>query len=219
MVWSKNVGFKLQILVCIAAALYYQFKENSGLKEKPIRIITNSDIVEQHLSRYKQYIGADFDGYRNHIYRVMTYANHFLHNDESQADVIATALVYHDIGLWTAGTLAYLEPGVEVAHKECALIYTPEQLELQDSIIVNHHKIWPYKGGKNAKVVEAVRKADWIDATNGFFNKGMAWSHIAEVKAAIPAAGFYQTLADFGPRLHGSDVYKILSQIIQIYKW
>lgn len=219
MVWSKNIGFKLQILVCIIAALYYQFKENPSLKQRAIRIITNSDVVEQHLNRYKEIIGADFDGYRNHIYRVMTYANHFLNNDQSQADVIGTALVYHDIGLWTAGTLAYLEPGVEVAHKECALIYTPEQLELQDAIIVNHHKVWPFKGGRNARVVEAVRKADWIDASNGIFNKGMARSHIAEVKAAIPAAGFYQTLADFGPRLHGSNVYKILSEIIQIYKW
>lgn len=219
MVWSQNVGFKLQVLVCIIATLYYQFKESSVLKEKPIRIIRHSGVVEQHLSRYRQLIGNDFDGYRNHIYRVMTYANHFLHDDESQADVVGTALVYHDIGLWTAGTLAYLEPGVEVANKECALIYTPEQLELLSKIIVNHHKLWPFKGGKNARIVEAVRKADWIDATNGIFNKGMPRSHIAEVKSAIPAAGFYQTLADFGPRLHGSNVYKILSEIVQIYKW
>jgi hypothetical protein len=211
----QNVGLYVQILICIVATLYFQFKENPVYAKTDIKVITNAPLLEEHLTRFKDVIGSDYDGYRNHLYRVLTYTNHFLGGDETNRDVIETALVYHDIGLWTAGTLAYLEPGVELGRKECAYKYTPEQLELQDAIIINHHKIWPAKD----RVVEAVRKADWIDASNGFFNKGMTRAHIATVKAALPAAGFYQTLAEIGPRLHGSDVVKIVSQIVTIYRW
>ena len=34
--------------------------------------------VEELLSRYESAIGADFPGYRNHVYRTITYAMHFL---------------------------------------------------------------------------------------------------------------------------------------------
>lgn len=216
MAWTGSIGFKLQIIAIILATLYFQFKENPALAARDIKVVHHSEVIEEHLNKYKSVIGADFDGYRNHIYRVLTYATHFLDNDVKNIDVIGTALVYHDIGLWTAGTLAYLEPGVELARKECAYKYTQEELDLQDRIIMNHHKLWPMQ---NAREVEAVRKADWIDATNGFFNKGMPRKHINSVKEAIPAAGFYKTLAEFGPRLHGNNVYAIVSQIITIFRW
>ena len=206
----------MQILICIIATLYFQFKESPRLKENPITIVNHSEVVEKHLGQYKALIGADYDGYRNHIYRVLTYTMHYLGHDQTNIDVIASALVYHDIGLWTAGTLAYLPPSAEVAAKDCAYKYTPEQLKLQEDIINNHHKLWTYTGNH---IVEAVRKADWIDATNGLFNKGMPRAYIATVKEALPAAGFYNTLAGFGPRLHGNNVVKIISEISQIYKW
>jgi hypothetical protein len=211
----QNAGFYAQILVCIVATLYFQFKENPIYAKTDIKIITNAPLLEEHLSRFKDVIGFEYDGYRNHLYRVLTYTNHFLGGDETNRDVIETALVYHDIGLWTARTLAYLEPGVELARKECTYKYTPEQLELQDSIIINHHKIWP----STQRIVEAVRKADWIDASNGIFNKGMPRSHISAVKAALPAAGFYKTLAEIGPRLHGSNVVAIVTEIVTIFRW
>lgn len=216
MSWTDNFGFKLQLIACICAMLFFQFKENPIYAKSDINVITHSTVVEQHLSNYKSLIGSDYDGYRNHIYRVMTYSIHFLHNDKTNMDVIATALVYHDIGLWTAKTLAYLEPGVELARKECEQIYSSDELDLQDAIIMNHHKLWPVQ---NSTIVEAVRKADWIDASNGIFNKGMPRKYIHKVKETLPAAGFYNTLIDIGPRIHGNDFIKILSEIITIFKW
>ena len=218
MSWTKNAVFKLQLLLCISAILYFQFKENQNLKTLDIKIITYSNVVESSLAMYKDLIGTDYNGYRNHIYRVLTYSRHFLDGDESNIDVIASALVYHDIGLWTAGTLAYLEPSAQLARAKCAGTFTPEQLKLQEDIINHHHKIWPYteSGGR---IIEAVRKADWIDASYGILNKGMPRSYIVKVQSALPAAGFYDTLMDFGPRLHGSNVVKILTEIVQIFKW
>ena len=37
--------------------------------------------VEMLFARYKDQIGDDYPGYRNHVYRTITYAMHFLGND------------------------------------------------------------------------------------------------------------------------------------------
>ena len=211
-----SIGFTLQILACILAILYFQFRENPALAKTEITIITRNDYVENHLGKFRDMIGDDYEGYRNHIYRVLTYTMHFLDGDDNYISVIATALVYHDIGLWSAGTLAYLKPGVELSRKECEFMFSTDSKNLLEAIILNHHKIWPVQG---SPIVEAVRKADWIDASYGVFNKGMPRKYIAAVQAAIPNAGFHKTLIEFGPRLHGSNVFAILSEIITIFKW
>jgi hypothetical protein len=81
---------------------------------KPIR-----PHVEEILECYKDLIGDDFSGYRNHGYRTISYAMHFL--DQSIADerLVETAFAYHDIGLWTHKELAYLNPSEEVALGNC----------------------------------------------------------------------------------------------------
>jgi len=64
--------------------------------------------IDQLLERYRETIGADFAGYRNHVYRTVTYAMHFLGDDPQYEVLVETAFVYHDLGLWTAHELAYL---------------------------------------------------------------------------------------------------------------
>ena len=60
--------------------------------------------IERLLSVYREAIGCDYNGYRNHVYRTVTYALHFL-NDREQP-LVETAMVYHDLGLWTDRQLA-----------------------------------------------------------------------------------------------------------------
>jgi hypothetical protein len=67
--------------------------------------------VEELFAPYRILLGDDFDGYRNHAYRCITYAMHFLDNATEYEQIVETAFVYHDIGLWTDQELAYLEPG------------------------------------------------------------------------------------------------------------
>ncbi|WP_281188102.1 hypothetical protein [Vibrio harveyi] len=57
--------------------------------------------VELLFAKYKEQLGDDFPGYRNHVYRTITYAMYFLGNDEQYEPLVETAFVYHDIGLWT----------------------------------------------------------------------------------------------------------------------
>ena len=73
-----------------------------------IEIIDRSDQVERLFDPYRDIIGRDFQAYRGHVYRVITYAMHFLGNTDIHRPMLETALVYHDFGLWTDKKLAYL---------------------------------------------------------------------------------------------------------------
>lgn len=177
-----------------------------------IRPITHSDHVEQLLGSFRDQIGADFEGYRNHIYRVLSYSLYFLGGDETHRKTIETALVYHDIGLWTDRELAYLEPSMTMAEKECH-----HDRDLIANIILYHHKITAFKGPQ-AEIVNAVRKADLIDATRGLIRKGMPRQHIRKVQGALPAAGFYKTLMRLGPELTGGNPLVMFAKFAKVYK-
>ena len=73
--------------------------------------------------------------------------------------------------------------------------------------------------GPHADVVNAVRRADWLDATMGLVNHGMPGAHMAKVMAQIPNAGFHRTLVEFAPRLHGWDLVTAYSDLFTIMKW
>jgi uncharacterized membrane protein YccC len=46
--------------------------------------------VEKLLAPYRQKIGRDYEGYRNHVMRTVTYAMHFLHQDLKWAALVET---------------------------------------------------------------------------------------------------------------------------------
>ena len=52
------------------------------------------------------------------------------------------------------------------------------------------HKIRPYHG-PSAPLVEATRKADWIDVTFGVLTFGLPRKYVREVDRAFPLDGFY----------------------------
>ncbi len=46
-----------------------------------IQIVNHDPIVERFLGTIAEKVGSDLPAYRNHIYRVLTYASHFLGPD------------------------------------------------------------------------------------------------------------------------------------------
>lgn len=168
-----------------------------------IKVIDRSDRVEALLAPYEGVIGADLPGYRNHVYRAVTYAMHFLGNDAQYAQIVETAFVYHDIGLWTDKELAYLEPSEAVALADNAKHGWGLDPELLRAAIHWHHKAFRYKG-PHEKVVEACRKADWIDASQGRLRKGLSKGQIKRVEGAIPNKGFHKALIRLSKDYGGS---------------
>ena len=181
-----------------------------------IQVITHSDHVEALLAPYKDAIGDDYEGYRGHIYRVLTYALYFLGGDSPNRREIEAALVYHDIGLWSDRQLAYLEPSIVRAQEDNVANQWNYDPELLRDIIYWHHKLTPYRG-PNEDIVNAVRKADWIDASAGVVRQGMPRACIKKVTSEIPNAGFYDTLKRIGPELTGS-LAKSVGGLLKVYK-
>jgi len=174
--------------------------------------------VEELLAPYQALIGHDFAGYRNHVYRCITYAMHFLGNATAYQQIVETAFVYHDIGLWTDRELAYLEPSEAVAlqdNEKYGWGIDPAALR---GAIHWHHKVVKYTG-IHAEVIEACRKADWIDATQGWCRKGMPRSAIAQVEATFPNCGFHKTLLRLAKEIGGSTLGGGFRVMRGIVKW
>ena len=172
--------------------------------------------VEEMLARYRVEIGDDFDGYRNHVYRTTTYALHFLNGEHEQ--LVETAFVYHDIGLWTAHELAYLEPSEALALEDNEKYDWGLDPDALRGAIHWHHKVFRYKGTHQA-VIEACRKADWIDATMGWVRKGMPKSAIAKVEATFPNHGFHASLMRLAKDYGGSTLAGGITVTRGIFKW
>jgi hypothetical protein len=168
----------------------------------PIAIITVSPLVETLLEPHAALIGSDLPGYRNHILRVLTYTNHFLGGDEAHRTTIEAALAFHDIGLWVAKDLAYLAPSEHLARQTVRQRQLAVDVELMVALIHWHHKLTPYRG-PNARVVNALRKADWVDATQGRLRKGLRAEQIRSVEAALPDLGFHDALMRLAGDLSG----------------
>jgi hypothetical protein len=183
-----------------------------------IKIISHSNQVESLLEPYREVIGDDFKGYRGHIYRALTYAMHFLDNDERYLPVLEAAFVFHDIGLWTDKNLAYLEPSEAEAlrvNNERKLGLDPELLR---EVIHWHHKVTAYKG-EHADIINAARKADWIDATQGKMRKGLSKEQIDVVEKSIPNDGFHEALARSAVDLGGSALKGNMRVVRNVFKW
>ena len=115
--------YLVAVFIALAAVLaYFHFEEDAALGEllKPaasnslvntccyfdaainaIKVVTTAPVVERELNAHKDTIGNDFPGYRGHVYRVLTYAMHFLQDTTITAhdyELLQLALVYHDIG-------------------------------------------------------------------------------------------------------------------------
>lgn len=183
-----------------------------------IAVIDHDDTIERELALVRDRVGADFPGYRNHVYRVLTYAMHFLDGDEQWRATIAFALAHHDVGLWTDQALAYLEPSE--AHAERARQARAPELDetLVRDLIHWHHKITPFRG-PNAEVVNAVRKADWVDASGGRVSKGLARRQIVTVMTALPPLGFYETLMRLPGELnHGRTLGGLAVMATHVFK-
>jgi hypothetical protein len=202
-------------MIAGAAMLYQVNQETDSSLMRPIKVIRHNSDLESKLTEFKSILGADYDGYKGHLYRVLTYTQHFRNNDETYLPLIAIALVYHDIGLWTDAELAYLEPSIAQGHKDTIVqAYSPEEQRLFDDIIFWHHKITDFHG-PHEDIVNAVRKADWIDANMGMISKGMPREHIAKVMLEIPTDGFHQTLGEFVTyRVHGWNIPKAAWRLV-----
>lgn len=183
-----------------------------------VQPILSDPTVERYLPLIAEAAGPDFAAYRNHIYRVLSYASHFLGDNPKGREHIAFALVFHDIGMWTDHELAYLEPSEAAAER----IRSQHAPHLDPTLVANiihwHHKLLSF-AGSDADIVNAARKADWIDASMGMVRHGVSRREVAAIEAAIPVLDFPKTLMRLAKELrHGNRLAGLWRVLSRVYK-
>jgi hypothetical protein len=156
-------------------------------------LITAVPIVDDVLSAHRSVLGADFTFYRNHVYRVTNLCARFAPDDVVSREKIAIAATFHDLGIWTDCTFDYLEPSVRLATAYLARSGREEWTAEIAEMIREHHKISSYPVDAYP-LVEAFRRADWIDVTRGLRHFGVSRAFVREIYAVWPDAGFHWRL-------------------------
>lgn len=156
-------------------------------------LLTQIDTIDRVLHAHTAAIGKDIVGYRNHVYRVTNLCMALSSGESERIERVATAAVFHDIGIWTAGTFDYLAPSIKQAMQYLAETGRNEWAAEVTAMIEEHHKITPFRQGVSP-LVEPFRKADWVDVSWGVVTHGLSRAIIRELYAAWPDAGFHLKL-------------------------
>jgi hypothetical protein len=159
----------------------------SGYGPLLTRIPTIDDVLNDHALALR----ADFVGYRNHVYRIVNVSVAIA--GRSELEKIAVAAVFHDLGIWTSRTFDYIAPSVALAQDYLVARARGDWTAEIEGMIANHHKI-TRSTAEPESLIEAFRRADWIDVTRGLRRFGMPRPFLARLFATWPSAGFHWRL-------------------------
>src|SRR5262245_26158544 len=154
-------------------------------------LITSFPTVEEVLEEHASQLGHDLTAYRNHVYRVVNLCLAIAGDRPVELEKIAVAAVFHDLGIWTNKTFDYIAPSVAVAREHLAARGIADWIPEIEAMIVNHHKITASRPDPPS-LVEAFRRADWIDVSRGLRRFGLQRKVVSAVAATWPNAGFHR---------------------------
>jgi hypothetical protein len=150
-------------------------------------------LLEEILSKWQLQIGKDYQGYKNHLYRLVNFCFALHACSEEDRTKITIAACFHDLGIWTSSTFDYLPPSMALAQaylQQANLMHwLPEVLLM----IEMHHKLGNYDDARYP-LVELFRKGDLVDLSLGLIKCGLPSEYIRRVKGRFPNAGFHKRL-------------------------
>lgn len=150
-------------------------------------------LIEEILAPWQPIIGKDFQGYRNHLYRMIHCCFALRNCSEEEQQKIIIAAAFHDIGIWTDNTVDYIEPSIPPAMaylQENGLENWQHEIRL---MITEHHKIRAYQS-EQYPLIELFRRADLVDFSLGCIRQGLRKQDINALKQHFPNAGFHRML-------------------------
>ena len=151
-------------------------------------------LLEEIFSPWKETIGSEYQGYRNHVYRMIHFCLALRECNEEEREKIIIAGAFHDIGIWIEDTVDYISPSIPPAMaylKKRNLEAWSDEITL---MISEHHKIRAYND-ESYPLVEVFRQGDLVDFSLGLFKFGIDKRDIQAVKAKFPNADFHKNLA------------------------
>lgn len=162
-------------------------------------IVTEHPLIEEILGPHRAAMGACYAGYRNHAYRMLHYVHSLTMPQPRRDERVAIASAFHDLPAVLDWDLDYTTRAADLADRYLSAAGLADWSGEVRAMIENHHKVTRYRDPGGA-LVEAVRKADWIDVSLGRLRFGLPPAYVREVEAAFPVAGLLRLAL---PRIAG----------------
>lgn len=159
-----------------------------------MNVETNFPLLDELLGSWSEQLGPDLIAYRNHCCRMLNFCLALapgITAEEREQLVIAAA--FHDLGIWSDGTIDYLPPSVRRAQAYLNARGKAAWIPLVDRLIDEHHKLRAYKDA-GFPLAEVFRKADLVDVSLGLVRFGLPGGYVKAVKAQFPNEGFHKKL-------------------------
>ena len=154
-------------------------------------IVHEHPLVEQILDDHRDHARGDdagWAGYRGHVYRVVNLARALAPDAADRDDKLAIAGAFHDLDAFA--TLDYLAPSIRAQDawlRETGRERWADELAV---VIAEHHRVAPYRGA-HAPLVEAFRRADLADVSQGLVLGVLPRAYVREVRAAFDVGTFF----------------------------
>jgi hypothetical protein len=150
-------------------------------------------LLEEILDKWKNEIGSDFLGYKNHLYRMINFCFALRPCNAEERQKIIIAGCFHDLGIWTGNTFDYLPPSIALAKTYLRQNNLEQWIPEIELMIDEHHKLRKYQD-ERYPLVELFRKGDLVDFSLGLVKCGLPRAYIKRVKSRFPDAGFHKRL-------------------------
>ena len=180
-----------------------------------VDIVTGSALIDEILGPHEKGLGLAYLGYRNHCLRMLNIGRWLVPDEPHRDDRLAIMAAFHDLPFFLDGDLDYLGRASDWARDWLIAAGRAEWEPEVRLMIHNHHKVRPYRGPSEA-MVEAMRKADWIDVTFTKVRFGIPRSFIRDMRAAFPINEAYKGIAL--PAI-GRYAFSHLSRPLPMMRW
>ncbi len=177
-----------------------------------MKTIKGHRLIDHLFEQWHDDLKNDFTAYKNHACRVFNIAVAYARADATEIEKLAVAAAFHDIGIWTDQTFDYLNPSV---NRASAFLDRSHRGFWKDEIrcmILHHHKLTPYRG-RRPKLVEAFRRADWLDVCLFQFPSRFPPSYFKNLLCTFPRAGFHRRLTELALSWAMHDPFRPLPMI------
>jgi hypothetical protein len=163
-------------------------------------ILRSLPLVDEILESHRRHAHGDeagYDGYKAHVYRIVNFARALSSPGPDRDEKFAIAAAFHDLAAFD--TLDYLVPSIEAQDawlRKAGRQHWSDELAV---MVAEHHRLSRYGPSRpHAALVEAFRRADLVDVSQGLIRFGIPRSYVREVRVAFDASVFFKRVVPSG---------------------
>jgi hypothetical protein len=144
-------------------------------------------ILDEHYTDWSEGDEIGWRGYRNHAQRVYIFARHLVEPQPDAEEKIAIAAAFHDLAVFrTVNYLVLNNQALEIWLDSYQKPGWYREIALAMSL---HHSYRPHRG-ESAWLVEAIRRADWVECTAGRLHASIPADLVRQARRELPMGKF-----------------------------